>query len=367
MDIIVMDTNFTKIDTIDVFESFIWIDRYDEAGWFELYTPVTPYLVSLLKEDRYLSIKESSHTMIIETIEIRTDVEKGNKLVVSGRSIESILDRRLIFRIDIDSTLQAAIHSLLTNNVISVAGQPQRNIPGFVLSTSTDPLVTAPTLKAQYNTENLYETIAYLTRGVELGFQIILNDNNQFVFSMYAGKDRSYDQSVNPYVIFSPQFDNLLNSNFLYTKRYKKTIAFITADAYHGDPRPGGDFDPWENDPNDPNYFLIRTGLERRELFIDAPDLSTVDPNTGLPYPSQTFNDMMHERARRELNENVEISQFEGQVDTTNSYKPGIDFFLGDIVQIENEYGFQARSRIKEITYSENLSGIYIYPTFSKL
>ena len=47
------------------------------------------------------------------------------------------------------------------------------------------------------------------------------------------------------------------------------------------------------------------------------------------------------------------------------SHTYGVDYFLGDIVQIENEYGIQASAQITEIIETENESGYSIIPTFS--
>ena len=62
--------------------------------------------------------------------------------------------------------------------------------------------------------------------------------------------------------------------------------------------------------------------------------------------------------------EHVEEKSFEGSVDTSQMFKFGQDFFLGDIVQITNEYGIGARARIAEMIYSQSTSGIETYPTF---
>lgn len=41
MDIYVLDTNFTVVKILDTFSSFIWTDRYNLAGDFEIYTDAT--------------------------------------------------------------------------------------------------------------------------------------------------------------------------------------------------------------------------------------------------------------------------------------------------------------------------------------
>ena len=92
----ILDESFAHIYLVDAFESMIWTDRYDEAGDFELYLSAESSALGYLKHGYYLWNKHSDRLMIIETIEITTDVENGSHCKVTGRSLESILDRRII-------------------------------------------------------------------------------------------------------------------------------------------------------------------------------------------------------------------------------------------------------------------------------
>ena len=65
------------------------------------------------------------------------------------------------------------------------------------------------------------------------------------------------------------------------------------------------------------------------------------------------------------LAENIFIESFEGQAETTMSFKYGEDFFMGDIVQLENEYGRVLRARVTEVVRSKDVSGVETYPTFT--
>lgn len=97
MELLVLNTDFESIAVIDTYESMIWTDRYNSYGDFEIYFAMDTNLLSCLKEDYYLWLKDSEHCMIIEDIKINADIEEGNHLVVTGRSLESILERRIIW------------------------------------------------------------------------------------------------------------------------------------------------------------------------------------------------------------------------------------------------------------------------------
>lgn len=95
MDITVLDLDFKGIGIIDIYTSLIWTDRYDTCGEFQLELIPTPEVKRIIKLDYYLEIAKSEHTMIIETIEINDSSESGAVMIVTGRSLESILERRV--------------------------------------------------------------------------------------------------------------------------------------------------------------------------------------------------------------------------------------------------------------------------------
>ena len=97
MELLVLNTDFESIAVIDTYESMIWTDRYNSYGDFEIFFAMDTQLLQYLKEDYYLWLKDSEHCMIIEDIKINADTEEGNHLIVTGRSLESILERRIIW------------------------------------------------------------------------------------------------------------------------------------------------------------------------------------------------------------------------------------------------------------------------------
>lgn len=59
MDIFVLDSGFNQIGIVDIFESFIWTERYAKPGDFELQVPRTKENLNLLKKDNWLEILDS--------------------------------------------------------------------------------------------------------------------------------------------------------------------------------------------------------------------------------------------------------------------------------------------------------------------
>lgn len=352
MDLLVLNTDLDAISVVDTYESFIWTDRYRQPGDFELYMSMMLSVLQYIRQDYYIWNRDSEHVMIIEKIRIDSDVEDGNHITVTGRSLESILDRRIVWGQQvIRGNLQNGVKTLLNSCIISPS-DANRKISNFIFKESTDPAVTSLTIDAQYTGDNLLAIIEKICAEHDIGFKVTLNDNKQFVFELYAGVNRSYDQTSNPYVVFSPKFENIINSNYIESKSALKTVTLI-----------GG-----EGEGSARKYTTVGggSGLNRREIFTDARDISS-DAGNGVTLTDAEYTAQLQQRGREKLSENTDVTSFEGQVETTIMFKYGEDFFNGDIVQITNEYGHETKARILEIVMSENEEGTSVYPTFATI
>lgn len=353
MDLTVLNTSLEEISIVDIYESFIWTDRYYEYGDFELYTVMTNDILNYIRQDYYITNKSSDHVMIIEKLFISSDAENGNHITITGRSLESILTRRIVWgQKTLRGNLQDAIKSLLNDAIISPSDSARR-IPNFIFEYSTDPRITRLTIEAQYTGDNLYDVIHAICSERNIGFKIYINDNRQFVFTLYSGTDRSYDQTEVPYVTFSPNFENIINSNYVESKQSLKTITLV-----------GG-----QGEGSTRIYTSVSssndTGLNRRELYTDARDIS--NEQDGVVLTDAEYKQLLVQRGREKLSECVESTSFEGQTETTIMFRYGEDFFNGDVVQIANEYGHETKARILEVVMAEDSDGSSTYPTFKTI
>jgi len=351
MELLVLNANLESVAIVDTVESLLWTGRYSECGDFEIYTQATADLIDILKQDRYLWLGTSPHVMIVEDLQIKSDVETGNYLIVTGRSVESLLDRRIIWQPTVlTGSLQNGIQQLLNENVIAPS-DPDRTIPNFIFDISTDIAITSLTIDAQFVRNNLYESIKKLCVANNIGFRITLSADNEFVFKLFAGADRSYSQIANPYVVFSPKFDNIINSDYKESKRALKTVSLVAGEG--------------EGDDRVLTTVGTGAGLSRREIYTDANDLSQI-VNAELMSEAE-YLAQLAQRGLEDLSENALIRDFDGQVDATNMFVYGTDFFLGDIVQISNEYGIEAKARVTEIIQTQTIQGSDMYPTFAMI
>lgn len=350
MELWVLDKDYKSVDIIDTFTSIIWTDRYYGYGDFELSALCTPYLVSILQKGFHLWCKESEHLMIIEEIQIGSS-EEGLTLLVSGRSLESILERRIVWNQTIlDAPFQDCVEKLLNENVISPSDS-KRKIENFIFQKSELQTLAEENIQAQFRGETIYECIKSICEEKKIGFKIIRADDGQYTFSLYEGVDRSYEQILNPYVIFSPNFDNIEESNYLEKETDYKNVVLVGGE---GD---GSNRKTVEVSLDDKEY----TGLERREYFENASDISSTTSSGTVS--AEDYKKQLTQRGKEVLSDLGVYHYFDGTVDIDRVFKYRTDFSVGDIVQLSNEYGIESRARIIEMIMSHDSEGEKMYPT----
>lgn len=365
MEAIILNTDFEPVAVVDNFDSFIWTDRFCGCGDFELYLLVENAPEELLTLDNYVSLNGHDRLMIIEKIEYRGGDEDGDYVTVSGRSLESILSRRIIWTSGSFSSskgLQTAILSLISDAIITgkcyknngstskiTTTDSDRVISNFTYETSTDTTITDLDLidgvdedgEVYYWGENLYDVILSLCKNAGIGFKVLLNSGN-FIFSLFAGADRSKEQTDNDWVVFSPEYGNVISTNYYKSSENYTNTYLATKDqngsAYHVK-MPG---------PNQPS------GLARREIFVElssSDDVLTEATMTRL--------------ANKELEDIKDVIEIEADPEGQFTYRT--DYFVGDIVQVSDNYGHTGRKHISEVIMSEDESGESLTISFSDL
>lgn len=343
----ILDQSYTTKMIIDTFSDLLWVERYYGSGEFEITVPVNTEIVNNCRLKDYVTTPGSNVYMIVETIGVHTDPENGDTMVISGRSLESILDRRVILGKFKESgteakpiNLQTAIKKMINENVMNPV-HTKRKIPNFEFKESTDERVTSLTVEAIESTGgNIYSEVESLCKGQYLGFRVMPEDNGGFEFELYFGIDHSWDQDENPYVVFSDSYENLKNSDYFQSEKdYRSTVYIDSSDD-------GTDIKEVYRQPE-------RIGLDRREVYVQD--------------TSSTTDEAILEKAREVLSEYKVTKLFEGETEPSRQFVYGIDYFLGDIVQLENKYGQNGRCRVTEVTCSRDESGPSLVPTFEAI
>lgn len=371
MNLVVYDKTFTPVGVTDIYESIIWTERYYECGDFEFYTAATTKLIRLLKEDYYLRSSESEYTMVIEHVKIEEDVENGDKLIVSGRSLESILDRRIIWdNVKIQGTVVEGFQQIFNANIINPEN-PKRRIANFVFDTPTDESILSAQLIASYYGSTVLEVVQSVCQQLGFGFRIYFAVGDKSLhFQLFNGLNLSADKTKNPnnkVVIFSPKFDNLISSNYELDRESYKNVTLVGGIVNESAVQKRVEVEG--RIPNSLGEMTdIPEGLDRREVYTDATSLSNKDDQNQEISDSE-YNERLANEGYGTLNEFDYGETIDASVEPNYNWHYGNtvadDYYLGDIVTISNAYGMSIMARVIEVVRSHDTSGNTVIPSFS--
>lgn len=349
MDIYVLDEKAEILDIVDVFQSVIWTVQYYSQGDFELIVPATKKNIDLMQKDRLLCRDKDitkdtfKNVMVIEDIKIESDWEEGDKLTVSGKSLKSIVGRRVVWKqTNLTGNLEAGIRYVLNENVIDPEEESRKiaNVELDEVAGITD------TIDAQLLGDNIAEWIESICSTHEIGWDMYVR-SKKYIFRLYKGTDRTYNQTEVPAVVFSDEYDNLLESIYTYERGDYKNAALIGGEGEGVNQRT--------------TTIGDATGLQRYETYIDGSSVSS----NGAIITEEQYYKLLQNYGKEQLNEVSDTESFEGNVVSDGNYKLNQDYFLGDLVQVKNEFGIEATPRIIEIIESEDEKGTSIVPKFS--
>lgn len=353
MDIYVLNKQFQQVAVIDSFVSVIWTTRYFTAGDFELYLQAEKGLLDVLKEG-YYAVREKDmdatgkmkNVMIIEAREIVTDAENGDNLIITGKCLKSILRRRVVSEQTVlQGTVLNCLKQLVNESIINPTVSA-RQISNFAFGADT--FTDTTKLKKQITGANLADTFEEICTSYGIGYDIYLQGGTFYLY-FYKGVDRSYAQSTNAHVVVSESFDNLLSSDYKQSKEDFANVAYVAG----------------EGEGNERKKTMVGTasGLDRYETWVDARNSSSNEGEiSDAEYLAMLAADGQEAIAER----NVE-TMLSGEIINGVSFQIDDDYFLGDIIQFENNYGISAATRIIEVIYNEDETGVNVIPTFAEM
>jgi hypothetical protein len=340
---------FQKTLVIDYAESVIWVQRFSQAGEFELYLPASRELLELFSENETLITRDDTDTsMIPERIELTTDPENGDYLIVSGCSSEGLLKRRIIpHMFSYRGTAEIFLRRLVGLNLI----QPNSRRRGFKLIKLAEVHNYTETIDKQVTGKNLLETISDVCTLYQYGFRLTF-DGEYFTFDIYKSTDRSLNQTENSYVLFSPEFENIGSTSYVLDRTTNFNSVTIAGEGEGRDRIIITSYDT-----------STGTGLSLREKWLDARNISSKADDEELT--PEEYDAVLSQQAKEERENSKETREFSGEILNTDMYEFGTDYNLGDTVSVINQYGIRGTAVVSEITEVEDAEGYRLIPTFS--
>lgn len=358
MNVYVLDQSFSIVGVVDDFESLIWRPAYYDVGDFELYVNASARVVTLLKKNYYLVrdidvLIDSDNkityrnVMIIKNFKLTTDIENGDHYTVTGRELKYLLHQRVVWsQTNLTGTVEDGIRKLVTDNAIEPI-DGYRKIPKLMLGASAG---LTDTISKQVTGGYLDDAIKEICITYGYGWEVYVYDGN-IVFIVYQGVDRSYDQTERPFVVFSDDFDNILNSEYALNTESYANMALIAGEG-EGTGRlhtTVGEF---------------YSGLERYEVYVDARDISQ-NKDTEDEISLDDYRELLKERGKEKIAEMTFTEGFTGQVLENVNFIYGLDYFLGDTVTVINKYGIGKNVMVLSAIESVNENGSSLIPQFN--
>lgn len=349
---IITDTDReTVLGLIERYKTLIWTDRYYTPGDFEIVCPLE-YL-DLLAIDRYIDV--DGFQGVIEKIVIQTDAESGATITASGRTLNSILGRRVVtMQTEFNSTLSHAVDRLVRYNFIDVyrpALGSAREVPGLLVGDVS--VGDDIDYSAQYTGDNVLEAVQNLCEEHGLGFRLTRCRHTSYsgvalVFDLYAGTDHSFGQTENEVYVFSEELENL--SALTYAEDHSTTINEVIV---MGEGEGYNRARVWAGDDG-----TTHSGLARYEGYCDARDLSKTSESGTIS--DEDYYAQLSSRGEAML------TTFDSVFTSSGDVGRYPDIAVGDLVGIvSNKTGLKTNARLVELIHSVSETGAYhVYPTF---
>lgn len=368
MHLYTLTSGFMPKDIISEFTSAIWTERYSEAGDVQLVIPASREMINKLAKGTFLALGGTKEIMILDTQSI-----KDGLMTVTGKSLLKFLDERPAWFENPDATDEQQATGALTEDttagqiisyaveqmVIDPSGFNPEGPASFFNLNWTEEIIPGLELgrvdsngaiqRLTINLGSLYTSIQSLAQEEGVGLKLYLDSVQAstgpvFKFATYRGKNRTSDQDVHSIVRLTPKMDSLSEVEEVSSSSSYKNVLYI---VYKG-------MTVHYAEPTLP----VPEGFDRRVLVVQADDI---------------YLDEIHYQAYREqvardtFANNNYVHTVDGQASPQGIYQYGVDYGLGDIIELEGLTGSLAKARITEYIRTQDKTGEREYPTLSVL
>ena len=336
MEIRFYNQGMTFLGVMENHRSMIWTRKYYGPGNVSLVCPFTEDNLRLTQRKNLIWMKGRKEAAVIESRHI-TDEAAKTQIEVSGRFLSSYMDRRLIRpKVVYSGTVEAAMRQLLMG-AVTLPGVTLGPLNGF-----------EETVSFQATYKNLLTYEEKLSKCSDIAFRFRPDfEAKAIFFETYKGTDHTAGQMENQRIIFSETYDNLEKAEYQENDQLEKTTVYIGGQG-QGDERVivsfGEEF----------------TGMERRELFVDARDLAK---ESGMS--ADTYTEKLLQRGREAQAENRLIESFDCEILPDGNFTYRRDYDLGDIVTVRKKaWGITRDLRITEVQEIYEQGAMKIVPVF---
>lgn len=359
----VLDKDFNTISILQNYKSVIWTEKYDDVGDFEIHGTMNDQLLDTARNGKYVFNSNSDELMIIEKIEEQYELDSENTITLSGRSLSSVLARRVMFwnvlrenngSTPITTSVGNELNSIITMSFSSTYGYNRAwsMFAGADVSSTWGYhfyLEPGETIDIKFG-DNVLDVVTNLCKRYKLGFKTKYDYSEKKVtFVITYASDRTYSGKEN--VVLSSVYDNINAANDIIDFSNEKNAVVVY----------GEKIDPSTQAPYyeslSTNYY--GSGIDRKE-FSYAADVDVTLSTSAYEWRLRGFG-----RSELEKTEHKPRRTFDGDILQTPSSLYGVHYNLGDVVYVETPINGKRRMRLNSVTFSDDIdSGRRLIPDF---
>lgn len=326
------EAGYSLTSSIDNYENLTFTQSFFNVGSFTFSMLADSPQAKYVNVDSFIIVADnfggpSLRVGVVQTVD--RAIDEGSKKILRAKGLEAtcILSYRMVdpgtsaARYTSTGTFEAAVKAMVDSQCGATATDVNRQFPGFAVAASSG---RGPTYTFNERWSNLSEAVQKGCIAAEVGYRISWSGSG-LVFDTIHGLDRTLGNGINNPAVFSTDFDTVRESHFTLSRSNYKNYAYaggqgvgtarIIQPVYSTDSTP--------------------TGYKRREIFVDARDLSaTADLTT---------------RGNQALDEYQYESFVEAVINPFATFAQSSGAALGDLVTVQS-FGMEAECRITAIT-----------------
>ena len=314
-----MDESFSALGIVEGYSSLQWRESYFGVGRFAM--TLAGKHAKLALGAKYVVWTGSAYTGIIEKFSSDTLTA-----TVKGHFLEKELEYRAVnLHAQYAGGAEAVARQLVGDFCIRPA---DRRIPLLKLGADRG---LGGSVSISPMGQTVLGAIGDICLEQEMSFRLRYDFlEHAIAFEMFRGLDRTQGQEENPWCAFSKEFDNVLEEK--YTLAYEGRNFFYVAGEGEGAGREVLELD-------------LSGGRRRRELFVDARDLSR-RLEGGQAMPMAEYRGLLRTRGYQRAAAYATVES----VDISVAPHCAMEYGLGDVVTYANrELGLVMEKRVTEI------------------
>lgn len=328
MELLILDKEFNELGTIDEFNSLQWTRKYYDFGDFDLECSISFF--EMIQQGFYL-FRQGYELAYIEEIKYKRSDDNEYVLHVSGQFISSMLnDRVIVGEKKFTGTHEVIARQMLNENFIN-PNDVNRKISNLSLA-EVRSLGEDTTLEIK--DDEVGEELNSFLEEKELSQRIDYDYlTNQLLYSVWQGLDRTEEQSINTWAVFSDDYDNVADVEYSNDTSDYKNFAYVVG-----------------KDNKTITVNNVKLGERRREMIVSSSDSVDADLKT---------------KGTQELDKEKPVEVIDCTVISNENLLYKRDYDLGDLCTIKiRSIDKMANMRITEVREIYEDGEVTIVPKF---